>query len=131
MQDKRFYPLVFFIYSDAINNKIQFVTRTGTGTTGSSDNPCSLTFNFAPYYVWYMFRDFGAGPVSPADTTYSYIGVTMSNVSTSYTSERMMSQNGADIYIKKSSDEKSIYWYGASADKIYNSNIIYAFLGIA
>lgn len=115
------------------------VTRAGTGSS-SSDNPCSLTFNFAPEYIYYCFsietNAIGTGGPNVSAATSTILGATMSIISTSYDKIPMMTKSSStQPYVKKSSDGKTIHWYLAnSSDQnyIYNTNayIIYAFVAI-
>jgi len=87
---------------------------TGTGTYGA-DNPCSLTFDFAPDVVWiYKYGDretAGAGGTYP---TYSIMPT--SRLPTTYTAGYGFGDGfGANYtrysYGKKSEDGKTISWY--------------------
>ena len=71
--------------------------------------------------------------------TYEHLGVYTSNLTTSYNSTAYMlwgkSTTNYYGYMKKSSDGKTIYWYGNSAsyqDYLQNiTNCVYVFLAFA
>ena len=101
-------------------------TRTGTGSASSS-SPANITFDFAPTFVYGMVvcytqsnKYWCADIDSSASGFTRYKGLRVDHVTTSFTVIRWTSSasNNPDVYIKKSSDGKTIYWYlwGTASD---------------
>ena len=92
--------------------KIEFGSYTGTGTYGQS-NPNSLTFSFAPKYVWITGGFVNAPYWTPrslyANSASSLIYVP--SMPTSYSIERYTLGTVSNGYGKRSADGKTIYWY--------------------
>lgn len=96
--------------------KIQTGSYTGTGTYGSS-NPCSLTFDFVPQ----LFTLFSSNGQAVSNNLGTY-HLNVSQLTTTYKSVASYSNGsynyggGEDytLYMKKSSDGKTLFWYVVS-----------------
>lgn len=130
---------IFYIatwwFIDALKCKLQYKTRTGLGGSASSTNPCSLSFNFAPDIIWCIpaegvYND-SSGKIAYLYTynPYAYGAVKMSLITTSFQSTYFCA-NGTTVQAKKSSDGKTLYWYGEEL-AFNKSNYLYLFLGLA
>lgn len=104
--------------------KIQTGSYVGTGTLGE-DNPCSLTFDFAPKIV--LFTDvvsISDGTVSASslvsDPSNNYIIHNLDALTTTYVNSAGF--GASTLYGRKSSDGKTIYWYNTNnAARQFNS----------
>lgn len=128
-----------FIYYDAI--KWELKSREGTGKEGSSSNACSVTFSFAVSGVWYIGSFYSSSSVGYFGSN-EYTGyVNMNKLTTSFTNidgfgGRYNSYSSQYMYFKKSSNNKTIYWYSyiygsTSPSHLDSANYIYYFLGIS
>lgn len=90
--------------------KIQTGSYTGTGTVGAA-NPMSLTFKFAPKIVMFVAKIGSSGSVTTYRNNYSM--AYMDSVTTAYTNTPIFGDvsSGANNYVKKSADGKTISWY--------------------
>ena len=99
--------------------KIQTGSYVGTGTCGE-DNPCSLTFDFAPKIV--LFTDvvsISDGTVCASslvsDPSDNFIIHSLDVLTTTYVKGAGFGNYGTSaLYGRKSSDGKTIYWYSIS-----------------
>ena len=99
--------------------KIQTGSYVGTDTYGE-DNPCSLTFDFAPKIV--LFTDvvnISDGTVCASslvsDPSDNFIIHSLDALTTTYVKSAGFGQFGTTaVYGRKSSDGKTIYWYSTS-----------------
>lgn len=124
--------------------KIETRSRTGTGTCGSA-NPTSITFSFAPQIVFYVCSKDGSklsAAIADKATytkTISALGTAM--LTTSYQSGVGLgtdfTESGTQLYAKKSSDGKTIYWYSSNSNagnaidaQLNKSGVVYYFVGI-
>lgn len=118
--------------------RIQVVSYVGTGTYGA-DNPCSLTFDFAPkvvMFIDYVYTD-GTNRGNHYIDNSSNIYYEMSRLSTekltgSYTQNNGLGGYGPQLYGKKTNGGKTITWYSQSGSD-YQANsagYIYTYLGI-
>ena len=119
---------------DALKNKIQMKSRAGTGSSSES-SPCSLTFDFAPSILTLL------GIVQAVSRGYGFLypgacapGADFSKLTTTFSSHLMMSytsSSGGINGVKKSSDGKTIYWYGTDPTTTLNySGNTYYFIAI-
>ena len=108
-------------------SKIQTGSYVGTGTCGE-DNPCSLTFSYAPKIV--LFTDvvsISDGTVSASslvsDPSNNYIIHNLDALTTTYVNSAGFGNYGTSaLYGRKSSDGKTIYWYNTNnAARQFNS----------
>lgn len=105
-------------------SKIQTGSYVGTGTFGE-DNPCSLTFSYAPKIV--LFTDIvriSDGTVSASslvsDSSNNYIIHNLDALTTTYVNSAGF--GASTLYGRKSSDGKTIYWYNTNnAARQFNS----------
>ena len=120
-----------------MSGKMQFISRTGTGSCSSS-SPCSLTFKFAPSVVIPVLGQNGSSnSMFHADVSNGYFyGANTRLLTTSFvqgggTSTGVMQRSTSGggtwyAYAKKSSDGKTIYWYYDSSNgseaKVYNAS---------
>ena len=117
------------------SRRIQFKTRAGTGSSPSSSSPCSLSFDFSPTFIVCLGRyssSYFEGPAITADSYFTsyHNGSPFSNLTTSFVSRGSMSA-GSGSNVKKSSDGKTIYWYGNNAETSLNvSGYTYCFLAM-
>lgn len=129
-------------YIDA--SKVQFITRVGTGSSSSS-SPCSLTFNFAPKFVAALCY---SDSYERNGTTYYWENlfwftpnehnfVKMDRLLTSFDSTQKYnfyreSSWSSSSSAWKSSDGKTLYWYGSDDSYSYNiSGYVYSFLAFS
>ena len=123
---------------------MELVRKQGTGSKGTSSSPISITFSFAPKIVFFIGKTMY---YSSGNATYNNVqirteyhssyneaaGCNAEFISTSYSAAaRCMLTTANDstdvannnVYIKKSSDGKTIYWYAAysTADADYIGN---------
>lgn len=94
--------------------RMQVVSYVGTGTYGES-NAMSLTFNFAPRAVLFLGTDKDSTSVIVQNTTRAMIAALLTTnyrARTGFTLD--FSRNPS--YGKKSSDEKTFYWYNTYFD---------------
>ena len=117
--------------------RVQVVSYVGTGTYGSS-NPCSLTFDFAPKVVMFLYmQNFIGGYYSRFmhDAT-SYFTSDRDNVisntlSTEYKQKEGFGYVSPAQHGKISEDKRTIYWYNNNPDNQANSQgWTYYYLGI-
>ena len=105
-------------------SKIQTGSYVGTGTNGE-DNPCSLTFSYAPKIV--LFTDvvsISDGTVSASslvsDPSNNFIIHSLDALTTTYVNSA--GYGASTLYGRKSSDGKTIYWYNTTnAARQFNS----------
>lgn len=95
---------------------MQFISRTGTGTLGSSSSPISISFNFVPLWIcaeWDNSSKFEYSASSSPLYTCLVSSLTESFVSAKPFYGAMSNGQGKNyVYGKRSSDSKTIYWYG-------------------
>nr|DAM52529.1 MAG TPA: hypothetical protein [Caudoviricetes sp.] len=118
--------------------RVQVVSYVGTGTYGA-DNPCSLTFDFAPkvvIFIDYVYTD-GANRGNHYVNNYSNIYYEMTRLSTKKLTDVYKQSSGfgaynSQLYGKKTNGGKTITWYAQSgADYQGNSaGYTYTYLGI-
>lgn len=112
---------------------IEFGSYTGAGKYGSS-NPNSLTFSFAPKYVWITGGFVNAPYWTPrslyANSASSLIYVP--SMPTSYSIERYTLGTVSNGYGKRSTDGKTIYWYNTSnaENQLNYSGGVYHYIAI-
>lgn len=93
--------------------RIEKVVRSGTGTNTEADAP-SVTFSFPPKFV-FLAEFFGRNGNSVSHA------VAMDLIGTTATPDFGFCENtGNDYYAKKSSDGKTLYWWGEALWTIYN-----------
>lgn len=118
--------------------RVQVVSYVGTGTYGA-DNPCSLTFDFAPkvvMFIDYVYTD-GTNRGNHYIDNSSNIYYEMSRLSTekltgAYAQNNGLGGYGPQLYGKKTNGGKTITWYAQSGSD-YQANsagYIYTYLGI-
>ena len=115
--------------------KVQVATGsyTGTGTYGKS-NPNSLTFDFAPKFVWILGRGETGGPWESAGTSGL---VPMDVLTTSYVENYIPADSGQYTSSKKSSDGKTLTLYTrrtdgtAARDQLNISGSVYYYIAIS
>lgn len=137
-------------YSDA-SLKTQIKIITGDGSIGTASSPHSLTFDFAPTYIILLLRyksnsyttTYYVGSAPTSGSGNSAANIYMPDVTTEYSPNtfRWMigyasSNSGSPInYCKKSSDGKTLYWYGNNdndkSSLLCYPGDIYHWLGIA
>ena len=110
-------PTIFYALTDveADGVKIEVGSYVGTGKSGSS-NPNKLTFGFAPkilivttYKTLYIYNDV----IEP---------ILVEFLTTEYEGQSVGAYNaGGTVYMKKSFDGKTVYWYASS--KGYASSV--------
>lgn len=110
--------------------RVQVVSYVGTGTYGSS-NPNSLTFDFVPKAILFMYR-FG-NSVDPNGAMYArFVAVTALNTTYKKVWFAQLNSNGNAGYMKISEDRKTVSWYNTYG-AYYQSNesgTTYVFLAI-
>lgn len=110
--------------------RVQVVSYVGTGTYGS-DHPNSLTFDFVPKAILFMYR-FG-NSVDPNGTMYArFVAVTALNTTYKKVWFAQLNSNGNAGYMKISEDRKTVSWYNTYG-AYYQSNesgTTYVFLAI-
>ena len=127
-------------YVDNNFAKIQTGSYTGTGTSGQS-NPCSLTFNFVPKFV-FLYMAYSKTGWSSSELSFTRYVVqpwmlSMDDLMTNYADSkykgngRFKFQNEFEstsksciMYAKKSSDGKTLTWYADDAQCQLNQNAI-------
>lgn len=93
--------------------RIEKIVRTGTGTYEEANAP-SVTFSFPPKFV-FLAEFFGRNGNSVSHA------VAMDLIGTTATPDFGFCENtGNDYYAKKSSDGKTLYWWGEALWTIYN-----------
>ena len=107
--------------------KIQTVSREGTGTYGTSSSPLSITFSFVPIIAWADFVNWSDGRVelcgnNSSSSFSSYVANRSVALTTSFQKScpwwyhvSNTSTPSTSIYGKKSSNGKTIYWYGSTS----------------
>ena len=110
--------------------QVQVVTYVGTGRYGA-DNPCSITFQFAPKVIFFVAEFNTTLWTSPYTGNHS---LPASAFSLSYSTQAYFDNGGSGKrYGKRSSDGKTFFWY---ADEPYpefqlnRNRHTYCFLGI-
>ena len=125
----------WLLYYDA-SKKIEIKSYVGTGTAGSSSSPTSVSFSFNPDYIWFCGAKYSYGFHGMSD---SFACVEMALLTTSFERYDAWGQSynnysGSSMSLKKSSDGKTIYWYGRynNADALINntSGMKYYYIGI-
>lgn len=99
--------------------KIMAGSYTGTGTCGIN-NPNILTFDFAPKLVWFTYK-YADGSYSPIAGENNAPIIDMQILTTSFKKGSGPNTGTAGNSGKKSSDGKSVYWYGLNAE--YQANV--------
>ena len=106
---------------------------TGTGSKNSIDQPATLSFDFAPKYLQIFYS--GGGMVYVIDTSARQLLWSVCLLGLS--SEKYILALPCydhNIYMKKSSDGKTLYWYDATATSTAgmanNSNTTYHYMAI-
>lgn len=98
---------------------------TGTGTYGSR-NPTSATFPFAPSI--FFFPNQKSFPRD--DVSYGMVALDTTSLSSNYIEFRTPGSS-TSIYMKKSSDGKTITWYSEEAkDQMNDSGLTYFYAAI-
>ncbi len=95
--------------------KIEFASYMGTGTFGK-DNPCSLTFSFAPRLVVFNYRNISRQNYYPrfGPSEYAIPVVNMDVLPTTFTRYngfRDLTSEDNGSMAKKSADGKTLSWY--------------------
>lgn len=110
----------FNAFSTALGvTSITLVSRAGTGGYGSSANPLKITFPFAPKVVILYGSTMNSANGYGWYNAFSVIE--MSTLTTSFKSRHgwivgdQLGSVGSGIYASKTSDEKTIKWYGGSS----------------
>ena len=110
--------------------RVQVLSYVGTGTYGES-NPNSLTFDFVPKAILFMYR-FG-NSVDPDGAMYArFVAVTALNTTYKKVWFAQLNSNGNAGYMKISEDRKTVSWYNTYG-AYYQSNesgTTYVFLAI-
>lgn len=121
-------------------SKIQFKYYTGFGYNSSS-NPYSLTFNFA-ITLLYSLGTYGISNAVGRQQMYT-AEINVSTMTTSYSKANAVglqtgtpSNSNGGAYAKKSSDNKTVYWYTDTNEyyraEAHSSNgVLYYFLGLS
>lgn len=111
--------------------RVQVVSYVGTGTYGK-DNPCSLTFDFAPKVVMFLVLRLTSGTyVNQTDSNGVLTKIPVATLNDSEWTKCF--GNRQYVSAKKSNDSKVIYWFSTnSADTQWNyAGNTYYFLGIS
>lgn len=116
--------------------KMQIVSYVGTGTYGIN-NPCSITFSFAPAVVLWIASQYMNSAFNPNFfTTSNWSALIISSLlGSGYTKYLgfcdMSNQNNS--YARKSPEGKTIYWYNyrSEGSQINSMDTTYYFLAIA
>ena len=117
--------------------KVQVVSYVGTGTYGSS-NPCSLTFDFPPKVVMFLYmHNLVQGYYQrfmSASTSYVFgerDNVICATLSTEYKRKQGFGHVNDSQYGKISNDRKTLYWYNSdSAIQANMSEYTYYYLAL-
>ena len=100
--------------------KIQTGSYVGTGTYGE-DNPCSLTFDFAPKFIIFTNRKISSGKYdtifSSSSASENFIMINTQILTTAYVEGKGfgMTGNTSNPYGAKSENGKIIYWFSKSS----------------
>lgn len=94
--------------------KVQTGSYVGTGTYGD-ENPCSLTFEFAPKLVWIVGYLNNGGQYHFSESSSYHYHVFCGEIPTTYTSGCGLGSESSS-YGKRSADGKTIYWYTTGSD---------------
>lgn len=94
--------------------KVQTGSYVGTGTYGD-ENPCSLTFEFAPKLVWIVGYLNNGGQYHFSESSSHHYHVFCGEIPTTYTSGCGLGSESSS-YGKRSADGKTIYWYTTGSD---------------
>lgn len=94
--------------------KVQTGSYVGTGTYGD-ENPCSLTFEFAPKLVWIVGYLNNGGQYHFSESSSHHYHVFCGEIPTTYTSGCGLGSESSS-YGKRSADRKTIYWYTTGSD---------------
>ena len=98
---------------------------TGTGTYGAK-HPTSVTFPFAPSIFFFPNQQH----FPRANVSYGMLAINTLSLSSDYVDVRIQGSS-TSIYMKKSSDGKTITWYSEGADDQMNySGLIYFYSAI-
>ena len=108
------------------NNLLLYTGQyTGTGTYGKN-NPTSITFPFAPSIFFLPNQKH----FSKDNVFYGMLAISTASLSSDYIDVRTPGSS-TTIYMKKSSDGKTITWYSESAgDQMNYSRLIYFYSAI-
>lgn len=110
--------------------RVQVVSYVGTGTYGK-DNPCSLTFDFAPKVVMLLYeKSTFHGGLQGQTFFYSAYTLLWPTSYTQYVGFRSNSDDSSGLYGKKSTDGKTLYWYDSRGQQLNTAGNEYVFLGI-
>lgn len=111
------------------SHSVIFGSYYGTGTNTVESSPATITFSFAPTIfiltasIYIGNNNFEYYQIAPNHLLY------LPGISTSFTEYKMA--NDRKNYIKKSTDGKSISWYGGAGNPIwYNNNYMYYYMVI-
>lgn len=119
--------------------KFQIVSYTGTGKYGES-NPCSLTFDFAPDAILFLYsyhttrEEYSLGGVFSPSVMDSKTENTKT-LTTAYKVNRGFAVNRLDMnYAKTTSSKNKIYWYNTDrngfGNQLNDDNQEYTFMAI-
>ena len=112
-------------YVDMKDLKLYSGQYTGNGTYGSS-NPTSITFPFAPSIFFLPNQQH----FPRVNLSYGMLAISTFSLSTNYIDVQIPGSSKT-IYMKKSSDGKTITWYSESVDDQMNySGLIYFYSAI-
>lgn len=107
--------------------RMQVVSYVGTGTYGEN-NPCSLTFDFPPKVVMFLYRhDYSGGyyyrfmQTSVNYFIYDRDNVVCDTLSTEYKQGQGFGYVSLSQYGKISDDKRTIYWYCENMEDQANS----------
>lgn len=117
--------------------RVQVVSYVGTGTYGKN-NPCSLTFDFAPKVVRLLGGissggNFTVCNIYPMNTNYGIHSAILFTkaLTTTYKARLGFSENNyTDSYCKISQDGKTVTWYNNGDDQINTAGYTYYFLAL-
>lgn len=117
--------------------RVQVVSYVGTGTYGKN-NPCSLTFDFAPKVVRLLGGissggNFTVCVIYPTNTNYGIHSAILFTkaLTTTYKARLGFSENNYTAsYCKISQDGKTVTWYNNGDDQINTAGYTYYFLAL-
>lgn len=117
--------------------RVQVVSYVGTGTYGKN-NPCSLTFDFAPKVVRLLGGissggNFTVCVIYPMNTNYGIHSAILFTkaLTTTYKARLGFSENNYTAsYCKISQDGKTVTWYNNGDDQINTAGYTYYFLAL-
>lgn len=100
--------------------KVQTGSYVGTGTYGD-ENPCSLTFEFAPKLVWIVGQSHNGGYYLFSESSSYNYRLPCEFLPTTYTAGCGFG-SASGTYGKRSEDGKTIYWYTTGSDAALQNN---------